>query len=206
VEDLALSMGAPQGRLDGAFWRGRRVLLTGHTGFKGAWMLAMLRALGAEVTGLALDPPTSPSLFDLANLGDTCADRRGDIRDPGAVQAAFAACDPEVVIHMAAQPLVRASYADPIGTYAVNVMGTAHVLEACRTARALRSVVVVTTDKCYDNVGWAWGYRENDRLGGADPYSNSKACAELVVDSYRRSFLRDSVAIATARAGNVIGG
>ena len=193
--------------LDPAFWRGRRVFVTGQTGFKGSWLLVMLRALGAEVTGFALDPQTDPGMFALLALGDLGTDRRGDIRDGAALTAAMVAADPEIVIHMAAQPLVRASYRDPVQTYAVNVMGTVHLLEACRAAPSVRAIVAVTTDKCYENVDWTWGYRENDRLGGADPYSNSKACAELVVDAYRQSFLAArGIGLASARAGNVIGG
>ena len=193
------------------FWAGRRVLVTGHTGFKGSWLLLMLQAFGADVHGLALDPPTKPNLFDLLGLAETCGHNIGDIRDPARVDAVFAAVDPEIVIHMAAQPLVRLSYDDPVGTYATNVMGTVHVLEACRRAARLRAAVVVTTDKCYQNNGWVWGYRENDRLGGADPYSNSKAACELVVDAYRQSFFAKAssgrpAGLASARAGNVIGG
>ena len=194
------------------FWAGKRVLLTGHTGFKGAWMLMMLRDLGASVHGLALPAPTEPSLFGLLGLEEACAHHVGDIRDLAVVEAAVAAADPEIVFHMAAQPLVRSSYVDPVGTYATNVMGTVHVLDACRRAPRLRSVVVITTDKCYQNNGWVWGYRENDRLGGADPYSNSKAACEMAVEAYRRSFFaperhdRHGVALASARAGNVIGG
>lgn len=193
------------------FWAGRRVFVTGHTGFKGSWLLLMLRDLGAEVTGFALAPPTDPSMFDLLGLQDSCVHIVGDIRDREALEAAVQQARPEVLLHMAAQPLVRASYDDPVGTYATNVMGTVHVLDACRRAADLRSVVVVTTDKCYENVGWVWGYRETDRLGGADPYSNSKAACELVVDAYRTSFFDAGVTdrpvnVASARAGNVIGG
>lgn len=194
--------------LSASFWRGRRVFVTGHTGFKGSWLLVMLRRLGAEVSGYALPPPTEPSLFALLGLQDACRHREGDVRDEAALAAAIEEAAPEIVIHMAAQPLVRASYQSPVETYAVNVMGTAHLLEACRRVDAVRAVVVVTTDKCYENVGWLWGYRENDRLGGADPYSNSKACSELVADAYRRSFFDkpDGPRLASARAGNVIGG
>ncbi len=203
VEDLGVNR---------AFWAGRRVFLTGHTGFKGSWAIALLRELGAEVTGFALPPPTSPALFDLIDGETLCVDRRGDIRDQAALAAALAAAQPEVVLHMAAQPLVRESYVTPVETYATNVMGTVHLLEACRTIPGIRSVVIVTTDKCYENVGWVWGYRETDRLGGADPYSNSKAACELVVDAYRQSFFSAAdgdgatLNLASARAGNVIGG
>jgi CDP-glucose 4,6-dehydratase len=198
--------------LNAAFWCGRRVFVTGHTGFKGAWLLVMLRELGAEVSGYALAPPTSPNLFDLGALHGACRHDVGDVRDADALRRSLVAANPEIVLHMAAQPLVRASYADPLGTYATNVMGTAHLLEACRGVDAVRSIVVVTTDKVYENVGWCWGYRENDPLGGADPYSNSKAAAELVVSAYRRSFFNPAdygnhrVCLASARAGNVIGG
>jgi CDP-glucose 4,6-dehydratase len=195
--------------LNRQFWAGKRVFVTGHTGFKGSWLLLLLRQLGAEVHGFALDPPTDPSLFNLLDLADTCRHQIGDIRNLAPLRHAVEQARPQVVIHMAAQPLVRASYDDPVGTYATNVMGTVHLLEACRSVPDLRSIVVVTTDKCYENVGWVWGYRENDRLGGADPYSNSKAACELVVDSYRRSFFGPGLngpSIASARAGNVIGG
>ena len=194
--------------LNRGFWRGRRVFVTGHTGFKGSWLLLMLKELGAEVHGFALEPPTDPSMFDLLRLDESCDHTIGDIRDLGALDAAVRKARPDIVIHMAAQPLVRASYEYPVETYAVNVMGTVHLLEACRRAPDVRSIVVITTDKCYENYGWVWGYRENDRLGGADPYSNSKAACELVVDSYRRSFFGSGATahLASARAGNVIGG
>lgn len=194
------------------FWRGRRVFLSGHTGFKGGWLLVLLRELGAEVYGFAIEPPTSPSLFGLLALENFCTHRLGDIRDLAAVDAAMQEARPEVVIHMAAQSLVRHSYTNPVETYAVNLMGTVNVLDACRRADRLRSAVMVTTDKCYENVNWVWGYRENDRLGGADPYSNSKATCELAVESYRHSFFNPDrhgdhgVGLASARAGNVIGG
>jgi CDP-glucose 4,6-dehydratase len=188
-------------------YRGRRVLVTGHTGFKGTWLSAWLREMGAHVTGLALDPEDSPSLFDLAKL-DLAADLRGDVRDPAAVERAFEAARPEIVFHMAAQPLVRRSYRDPVFTFSTNVMGTVNVLEACRRQSGLKAVVVVTTDKVYENQEWVWGYREGEPLGGRDPYSASKACAEIATAAYRKSFFgeKGSPAVASARAGNVIGG
>jgi CDP-glucose 4,6-dehydratase len=189
--------------LDPAFWRGRRVLVTGHTGFKGAWLSLWLQRLGADLTGLSLDPPTQPNLFEEARVGEGMHDGRGDIRDREAVEAAVA--DVEVVLHLAAQPLVRRSFEDPLGTYETNVMGTANVLEALRGAPGVRVAVVVTSDKCYEPRPDGAPCREGDPLGGADPYSASKACAELVTAAHRRSF-PDGPAIASARAGNVIGG
>ncbi|HEY0193831.1 MAG TPA: CDP-glucose 4,6-dehydratase [Kofleriaceae bacterium] len=194
------------------FWRNRRVLVTGHTGFKGGWLSLWLAQLGARVTGYALAPSTTPSLFEQARVADSVASRIADVRDLAALREAVAAADPEVIFHLAAQPLVRASYTEPVETYAINVMGTVHVLEAARQARSLRAIVNITTDKVYDNREWLWGYREVDRLGGRDPYSNSKACSELVTEAYRASFFpperhaEHGVAVATARAGNVIGG
>lgn len=194
------------------FWRGRRVFLTGHTGFKGSWLSIWLQMLGGEVTGFALPPETDPNLFELAGVAAGMTSIFGDIRSQEAVDQAMAKASPEVIIHMAAQPLVRASYADPVGTYSTNVMGTVHVLEAARKLGTARAILNVTTDKCYHNNEWEWGYREADRLGGHDPYSNSKACSELVTAAYRSSFFapdlygEHGVAIATARAGNVIGG
>jgi CDP-glucose 4,6-dehydratase len=193
-------------------WQGRRVFLTGHTGFKGSWLALWLAKLGAKVRGYALDPSTEPNLFETGKVGSAVEDIRGDILDRTALEASLLEFAPEVVFHLAAQPLVRRSYADPLHTYATNVMGTAHVLEAVRKASSVRAVVAVTTDKCYENKEWVWPYRETDPLGGHDPYSSSKACAEIVCASYRRSFFpADSldlhgVALATARAGNVIGG
>jgi CDP-glucose 4,6-dehydratase len=193
--------------IDRGFWAGRRVLITGHTGFKGGWMSLLLASLGAEVYGFAL-PADSQGVFDVARVEEDMIHRLGDVRDAAHVNVAFNEIRPEVVIHMAAQALVRRSYAEPTATYATNVMGTVNVLEAARHAPTVRAIVIVTSDKCYENVGSIWGYRETDRLGGSDPYSNSKGCAELVTDSYRRSFFKGEGAarVATARAGNVIGG
>lgn len=194
------------------FWRGKRVFLTGHTGFKGSWMALWLQSLGAEVTGYALPPPTQPSLFDEADVGKGMASTLGDIRDLDALQATMLAARPEIVIHMAAQPLVRYSYQNPVETYATNVMGTVHLLESVRNTPGVKAVVNITTDKCYENREWVWGYRENEPMGGYDPYSNSKGCAELVTAAYRSSFFnaadyaRHGVALASVRAGNVIGG
>jgi CDP-glucose 4,6-dehydratase len=190
-----------------AFWRGRRVLVTGHTGFKGAWLTAWLKSLGADVTGYSLEPPTTPSLFEEANVGEGIDSVSGDVRDLDRLRRTFAAKDPEVVFHLAAQSLVRAGYDDPAGTYSTNVLGTVNVLEVIRQTPAVRAAIVVTSDKCYENGEWLWPYRENDRLGGRDPYASSKACAELVTEAYRASFFADRrCGIATARAGNVIGG
>ncbi len=187
------------------FWRGRRVLLTGHTGFKGSWLSTWLVQLGSKVTGVALEPNSDPAMFNLLGLSEHLDSHIADIRDAAALDKVVKASQPEVIIHMAAQALVRESYATPVDTFATNVMGTAHVLEAARHARGLQAVVVVTSDKCYENREWVWGYRESDAMGGHDPYSASKGCAELVTASYRKSFGGD-VAIASARAGNVIGG
>ena len=195
------------GFVDPAFWRGKRVMLTGHTGFKGGWLGLWLQQLGAEVQGLALAPPAGHNLFEAARVGDGMASAIGDIRDLGFVSRTMADFRPDIVIHMAAQPLVRLSYAEPVETYATNVMGTVHLLEAVRRTPGVRVVVNVTTDKCYENKEWAWGYREDEPMGGYDPYSNSKGCAELVSSAYRRSFFQaGGPALATARAGNVIGG
>jgi CDP-glucose 4,6-dehydratase len=193
-------------------WQGRRVFLTGHTGFKGSWLALWLSGLGAKIRGFALDPCTDPNMFDLSGAGSVVEDLRGDVRDPGKLGAAMAEFAPEVVFHLAAQPLVRVSYADPVGTYSTNVMGTVHVLEAVRKSPSVRAVVCVTTDKCYQNQEWIWPYRESDPLGGYDPYASSKAGAEIVCAAYRSSFFpldrlqEHRVALATARAGNVIGG
>jgi CDP-glucose 4,6-dehydratase len=185
------------------FWRGRRVFITGHTGFKGSWLCLWLSRLGAEVTGYALDPPTRPSLFKLCSIHTLVHSIRADVRDAAALKRCLRRARPEVVIHMAAQPLVRESYAHPLETFAVNVMGTVHLLEAARSAPSVRAVVNVTTDKVYEDLRVSGGYRENEPLGGHDPYSGSKACADLVAHSYRRSF---GMPVANARAGNVIGG
>jgi CDP-glucose 4,6-dehydratase len=193
--------------IDQAFWQGKKVLLTGHTGFKGSWLTLWLQSMGADIMGLSLAPPTEPNLYTAARVAEATQGRLGDIREYGVVEATMTAFRPEIVLHMAAQSLVRASYEDPIATYATNVMGTVHVLEAARRAGTVRSVVNVTTDKCYENQEWVWGYRETDPMGGHDPYSSSKGCAEIASGAYRRSFLaREGIAMATARAGNVIGG
>ena len=191
-----------------SFWRGKRVFLTGHTGFKGSWLSLWLQSLGAQVHGLALAPPTTPNLFTVAQVEKGMASHTiGDIRNLATVQQAMQAAQPDIVIHMAAQPLVRLSYAEPVETYATNVMGTVHVLESARHTPSIKAIVVVTTDKCYENKEWVWGYREDEPMGGHDPYSNSKGCAELVTSAYRNSFLKNSgIAVASARAGNVIGG
>jgi len=190
------------------FWKGRRVLVTGHTGFKGGWLCLFLKSLGAEIYGVALPPVSQPSLFEVAHVGAILNSTLHDIRDLTWLKRHFQETRPEVVFHLAAQPLVRTSYINPVETYEVNVMGTAHVLEASRGVPELRAVVVVTSDKCYDNREWEWGYREIDPMGGHDPYSSSKGCAELVTAAYARSFFQEagSTSIATARAGNVIGG
>jgi CDP-glucose 4,6-dehydratase len=193
--------------IDHLFWRGKRVFITGHTGFKGGWLALWLQSMGAEVYGLALAPPTQPSLFEAAQVGDGMNSCLGDIRDYETVLSAMLAARPEVVFHLAAQPLVRRSYREPVLTYATNVMGTVHVLEAARQVKTVRSIVNITSDKCYENQEWLWGYRENDPMGGHDPYSSSKGCAELVTSAFNRSFAVDAgIAIASARAGNVIGG
>ncbi|NOT14840.1 MAG: CDP-glucose 4,6-dehydratase [Methylotenera sp.] len=195
-----------------AFWQGKRVLLTGHTGFKGSWLSLWLQSMGANMIGYALAPPTTPSLFDVAKVEQGMTSIIGDIRDLAHLRTVFAEYKPEIVIHMAAQALVRYSYVEPVETYSTNVMGTVNILEAVRGTSSVKAVVNVTSDKCYENREWAWGYRENEALGGFDPYSSSKGCAELVTAAYRNSYFHPEkyqahgVAIASGRAGNVIGG
>ncbi len=190
-----------------AFWQNKNVFITGHTGFKGCWLSIWLDLLGANVTGFSLAPVTEPNMFDLTSIGSRVANVIGDVRDFDFLRSTLVKANPQIIFHLAAQPLVRESYSDPIGTYATNVLGTVHLFEAIRALPSVRAVVNVTSDKCYENNEWAWGYRENDPLGGYDPYSNSKACSELVSNAYRQSFFQESsIALATARAGNVIGG
>ncbi len=189
------------------FWAGKRVLLTGHTGFKGSWLSLWLQSMGARLCGVSLSPPTVPALFEVARVASGMDHRISDIRDFDTLKSEFHEFQPEIVIHMAAQPLVRLSYDFPIETYSTNVMGTLHVLEAARHTSSVKAIVNITTDKCYENREWVWGYREDDRLGGRDPYSNSKGCSELASAAYRESYFKSSgIAMGTARAGNVIGG
>jgi len=194
------------------FYKGKRVLITGHSGFKGAWLCLWLKKLGAEVYGYSIDAPTTPSLFHLANITDGMTSIKGDIQDIALLKQTIQDFEPEIVIHMAAQALVRRSFVDPVYTYSTNVMGTVHLLDAVRQTKRVRAVVNVTSDKCYENHEWVWGYRENDPMGGYDPYSSSKGCSELVTSAYSRSFFNPNeyknhgVALASARAGNVIGG
>ena len=189
------------------FYKGKRVFITGHTGFKGSWLCKILSNWGAEVTGYSLNPPTTPNLFDTANIGADVNSVIGDIRDFDALKSAFDKAKPEIVLHLAAQPIVRDSYKMPAYTYETNVMGTVNILECVRQSDCVKSFLNVTTDKVYENKEWQWGYRENEPLDGFDPYSNSKSCSELVTHSYKNSFFADGrVAISTARAGNVIGG
>lgn len=189
------------------FYKGKRVLITGHTGFKGAWLCQMLINAGAEVTGYALNPPTKPSLFEIANISGKMNSVIGDIRDLSKLKETFTKIQPEIVFHLAAQPIVRESYKNPVYTYETNVMGTVNICECVRTSDSVRSFLNVTTDKVYLNKEWEWGYRENEELDGYDPYSNSKSCSELVTHSYINSFFKEmNIAVSTARAGNVIGG
>lgn len=193
------------------FWKGKHVFITGHTGFKGSWLCLWLERLGAKVTGYALAPPSKPSLFEMANIADTMNSIHGDVTNLPALQAAMAAAKPDIVIHMAAQTLVRYSYENPVETFSTNVLGTVNVLDTVRRVSSVRAVVIVTSDKCYHNEEWVWGYRENSRLGGADPYSASKGCAELVVAAYQHSYFDPKnnpgcAAVGSGRAGNVIGG
>ncbi len=197
---------------DKNFWNNRIVFITGHTGFKGSWLSLLLKSLGAKVYGYALDPPTKPNLFEICNLNSIVYSTIGDIRDYAKLQSAISEAQPSVVIHLAAQPLVRRSYEEPLYTFETNVMGTANLFETVRNVNSIRAVINVTTDKCYENKEWIWPYREEDALGGHDPYSGSKACSEILTASFRSSFFntkdtdKQNVAIATARAGNVIGG
>jgi len=198
--------------MDAQDWSGRRVLVTGHTGFKGSWLALWLHQLGAKVTGVALPPPTTPSLFEAAHLSELIDHQVGDIRDRAVVDSVFARAQPEVVFHLAAQPLVRLSYVEPVETYATNVMGTVHIMDAARRQGGVDAMVVVTTDKCYENREWVWPYRETDPMGGHDPYSSSKGAAELAIASFRSSFfpaqamVQGGCGLASVRAGNVIGG
>ncbi|MFT6137618.1 MAG: CDP-glucose 4,6-dehydratase [Cyclobacteriaceae bacterium] len=197
-----------KGKVDNTFWKSKKVFLTGHTGFKGSWLCIWLNSMGATVKGYSLTPNTEPNLFTKANISKEIQSDIGDIRDLEQLSQSMASFNPEILIHMAAQPLVRLSYIDPVGTYSTNVIGTVNVLEAARSCSNLKAIVAITTDKCYENNEWDWGYRENEPMGGYDPYSSSKGCAELVTSAYRRSFFngKDTAFLASARAGNVIGG
>ena len=195
-----------------AFWKGKKVLVTGHTGFKGSWLSLWLQSMGADVTGYALAPPTQPCLFDILNVAQGITSIRADVRNLEQLEAVIVEHEPEIIFHLAAQPLVRHSYEHPVETYSTNVMGTVNVLEAVRRSESVRVVVSITSDKCYENKEWLWGYREDERLAGRDPYSSSKSCAELVISTYRRSYFapdaheHHGVGLASTRAGNVIGG
>lgn len=198
--------------IDASFWEGKRVFITGHTGFKGSWLTLWLQSMGAVLKGYSLNPPTEPSLYESAAVDDLIDSTIGDIRNFDQLHAAISAFRPEIVFHMAAQPLVRLSYDEPIETYSTNVMGTVHLLEAVKRVGGVKAIVNITSDKCYENREWVWGYREHEAMGGYDPYSNSKGCAELVASAYRNSFFNEKdyakhgVALASVRAGNVIGG
>ena len=204
MESLEIS----KGKVDSSFWKGKKVYLTGHTGFKGSWLSLWLQNMGALVKGYSLDVNTTPALFSLANVAEEMESEIGDIRNLEQLTKSMVSFSPDILIHMAAQPLVRVSYQEPVDTYTTNVIGTVNVLEAARKCPNLKAIVSVTTDKCYENKEWEWGYRENEPMGGRDPYSSSKGCAELVTSAYRRSFFNseDTASLASARAGNVIGG
>lgn len=190
-----------------SFYNGKKVFVTGHTGFKGSWLCKMLANAGAKVTGYSLEPPTEPNLFEIAKIENDINSIIGDVRERDVLKTAFDTAQPEIVLHLAAQPIVRDSYRDPVYTYETNIMGTVNILECVRKSSCVKSFLNVTTDKVYENKEWEWGYRENEPLDGYDPYSNSKSCSELVTHSYKSSFFSNgSVAISTARAGNVIGG
>jgi CDP-glucose 4,6-dehydratase len=202
------NLGGLKGKVNPTFWKGKKVFITGHTGFKGSWLSLWLQDMGAIVKGYSLEPNSNPNLFTQAKVAQNMESVIGDITNLKDISESMSAFNPEVLIHMAAQPLVRLSYQEPVLTYATNVMGTVNVLEAARKCSNLKAIVSVTTDKCYENKEWAWGYRENEPMGGHDPYSSSKGCAELVTAAYRKSFFNDTspVFLASARAGNVIGG
>ncbi len=194
------------------FWKNKKVMITGHSGFKGSWLSLWLKILEAKVTGYSLPPPTEPSLYDLANVSEDLTSVKGDVRDLDHLKATIKECVPEILIHMAAQSLVVDSHEDPVNTYTTNVVGTINALEAARFSDSIKVVIIITSDKCYQNQEWVWGYREHDPLGGMDPYSNSKACAELITSAYRSSYFKEpeqpykNVSVASVRAGNVIGG
>ncbi len=202
------SMEISKGKVNPSFWSGRKVYLTGHTGFKGSWMSLWLQSMGALVKGYSLEPNTTPNLFHEASVADGMDSEIGDIRNLDHISKSLIDFNPEVLVHMAAQPLVRLSYQEPVDTYTTNVIGTVNVLEAARKCKRLKAIVSVTTDKCYENKEWDWGYRESEPMGGHDPYSSSKGCAELVISAYRRSFFNgiNAPSLASARSGNVIGG
>ncbi len=196
----------------GSFWENKKVLITGHTGFKGSWLSLWLQAKGADVVGYSLPAPTTPSLFEVARIAEGMTSITGDVRDLSHLKTVFTKQKPEIIIHLAAQPIVRYSYLNPVDTYSTNIMGTVNVLEAIRFSESARAALIITSDKCYENKGWVWGYRENDPMGGHDPYSSSKGCAELVTAAYRSSFFSDNkdhghcAMVASTRAGNVVGG
>lgn len=201
-------LGIEKGKVSISFWKNKKIFLTGHTGFKGSWMSLWLNSMGAVVKGYSLEPNTTPNLYTEASINENLESQIGDIRDLEHISKSMVDFNPDILIHMAAQPLVRLSYQEPVDTYTTNVIGTVNVLEAARKCEKLKAIVSVTTDKCYENQEWDWGYRENEPMGGHDPYSSSKGCAELVISAYRRSFFNsvNSASLASARAGNVIGG